>query len=254
MGFSKTKRLSRRDEVIEQIVAEIKAGNYGPGDRLPSEAALGEAIGVGRSSVREALQGLELLGIIKRTTTGAYVADQYSIKVVSQYLYMGLSQEQFDISHVYEARRVLETELGVEAARRISKEEISELERLHLKMTSLDVKQYPTYIQLNREFHMRICEAGRNLILLRMWQLTDDLLRHVLPETVLSSAEAKKRSDQRHEQLLQALREKDTEKVKLVVAGSLRISESLVGAAVSSTDAMRSRNSNAESNADATDQ
>ena len=56
--------------VLERIEADLLDGRLAPGDRLPPERELAARLGVGRSSVREALRVLEVLGLI-RTGTGS---------------------------------------------------------------------------------------------------------------------------------------------------------------------------------------
>ncbi|WP_290804940.1 FCD domain-containing protein [Herbiconiux sp.] len=58
------------ETVLRRIEGYLVAGVLGPGDHLPSERALAAELGVGRSSVREALRVLEVLGLI-RTQTGS---------------------------------------------------------------------------------------------------------------------------------------------------------------------------------------
>lgn len=61
--------------VREQIVSAISSGEYGPGDKLPSEAELGAVLGVSRVSIREALQSLQTIGLIEvRHGRGSFVA------------------------------------------------------------------------------------------------------------------------------------------------------------------------------------
>lgn len=56
--------------VLEKIEADLREGRLRPGDRLPPERELVATLGVGRSSVREALRVLEVMGLI-RTGTGS---------------------------------------------------------------------------------------------------------------------------------------------------------------------------------------
>ena len=56
--------------VLSHVEARLLAGDLAPGDHLPPERALSVELGVGRSSVREALRVLEVLGLI-RTGTGS---------------------------------------------------------------------------------------------------------------------------------------------------------------------------------------
>lgn len=64
--------------IVERIVGSILAGELVPGDKLPSEKEFAARIGVGRSSVREAVKILEALGIVEiRRADGVYVVDEY---------------------------------------------------------------------------------------------------------------------------------------------------------------------------------
>ena len=56
--------------VLERIESDLLDGRLAPGDRLPRERELAATLGVGRSSVREALRVLEVMGLI-RTGTGS---------------------------------------------------------------------------------------------------------------------------------------------------------------------------------------
>jgi len=56
--------------VLARIEADLAAGRWGLGERLPAERALAEELGVSRPSVREALRVLEAMGIV-RTAVGS---------------------------------------------------------------------------------------------------------------------------------------------------------------------------------------
>ncbi|WP_409289747.1 FadR/GntR family transcriptional regulator [Peribacillus sp. SCS-37] len=61
-------------EVVEKLRQMIKEDQLRPGDKIPSERELSERLQVGRSSVREALRSLELLGLIEtRRGEGTYI-------------------------------------------------------------------------------------------------------------------------------------------------------------------------------------
>lgn len=60
--------------VYEELLGEIKAGRYGPGDRLPSEAALCERFNTSRITIAKALQNLQRDGVIvRRAGSGSFV-------------------------------------------------------------------------------------------------------------------------------------------------------------------------------------
>ncbi len=54
-----------RETVTDHIVSLISEGKIRPGERLPSEHELMRQLNVGRSSVREAIRGLAMMGIVE---------------------------------------------------------------------------------------------------------------------------------------------------------------------------------------------
>src|SRR6266516_4420093 len=73
------KRTQRSEEVRLQIERAIRAGDFAPGERLPSERELVETFGVSRVSVREAIRSLEAQGRVKvEQGKGAFVSERRS--------------------------------------------------------------------------------------------------------------------------------------------------------------------------------
>jgi DNA-binding FadR family transcriptional regulator len=64
MPLQRVTRRSVPDEVYDQLLAELMAGDLTPGDALPSERRLAEVLGVSRPAVREALQRLAHAGYV----------------------------------------------------------------------------------------------------------------------------------------------------------------------------------------------
>lgn len=75
MPLLRINAVSLYQQIANQLRAEIAAGSYDPSGKLPSEAALGERFAVSRVTVRQALNGLELDGLIDRQKgKGTFVA------------------------------------------------------------------------------------------------------------------------------------------------------------------------------------
>lgn len=63
-------------DIVEELKLMINAEGITVGDKLPSERVLAERLQVGRSTIREALRSLELLGLIEtRRGEGTFLAD-----------------------------------------------------------------------------------------------------------------------------------------------------------------------------------
>jgi GntR family transcriptional repressor for pyruvate dehydrogenase complex len=72
--LSPVTRFSTVGAVAKQLLDYLTTGNFAPGTRLPPERSLAASLGVGRSTLREAMAALDVLGIIEvRPGSGAYL-------------------------------------------------------------------------------------------------------------------------------------------------------------------------------------
>lgn len=102
--------------VLEHVERRLRDGSLGPGDRLPGERDLAAALGVGRSSVREAIRVLEVMGVIRTATgsgpkAGAIVTTSAG-SGVAQVLGLQAAAQAFDFDDVVATRLVLETDVA----------------------------------------------------------------------------------------------------------------------------------------------
>jgi GntR family transcriptional repressor for pyruvate dehydrogenase complex len=65
MAFETIRRSSAPEMVAEQIINKIAGGELAPGSRLPAQRDLARMLGVGRSSVREAINALVVMGYLE---------------------------------------------------------------------------------------------------------------------------------------------------------------------------------------------
>ena len=99
-----------------------------PGDKLPPQRDLAEALDVGMSTLREALQALHSMGILEvRHGDGTYMAENPPQEVYSQMVNVSLAMGEVDLQMLFEARGILETGFAFIAAERATDEEISQL-------------------------------------------------------------------------------------------------------------------------------
>jgi GntR family transcriptional regulator len=80
-------RVSLQDQILRALLQKIDDGTYGPGDRLPTERQIAEAMGVSLAPVRVAMKQLELSGHVERTQgRGTFVVErpvQYELRLMS---------------------------------------------------------------------------------------------------------------------------------------------------------------------------
>lgn len=101
-------------QIVKELREIIRIEKIGPGGKLPSERVLAERLGVGRSSVREALRSMELLGLIEtKHGGGTFLADFRNHKLV-EVLSTFILQEENDVANVHLTQQILERDAIVE--------------------------------------------------------------------------------------------------------------------------------------------
>ena len=115
-------RRKLHQEVLDRLLARIQAGEFAPGAQLPSERELMDAYGVGRPSIREALQQLERSGIVgishgERARVLLPTAQAMIGQMADAARYL-LSVEPRTLDHLKEARGLLEAGVARLAAQR----------------------------------------------------------------------------------------------------------------------------------------
>lgn len=156
-----TPRSRLSDDVAWQIELAIKGGQFQPGEKLPSERRLCQELGVSRPILRQALQNLEIRGLVDiqhgRGTFVASLAHEFVAPIV------WLRENDDKIQAFYEARMAIEPACAALAARRASAEQIHEL-RSNLDESGRIAGEGDilTFIALDIEFHSIIARLSGN--------------------------------------------------------------------------------------------
>src|ERR1700681_3178177 len=109
--LSPVPRTTLAADVCKRLISHLVRGDWDEGDRIPSERELGSRLGVGRTSLREALKALEIMGLIEtRVGEGTYVCAKSEF--LSRPLLWLLGSAQTNLRELVEARRFLEVELA----------------------------------------------------------------------------------------------------------------------------------------------
>lgn len=191
-------------KLARALFADLAAGRYAVGDRLPAERELSIQYNVSRPAVREAMIALEVQGLIEvRIGSGAYV----------RALPGEADAPGFDVTafELMEARLLIEGEAAALAATHIADHELAELERLVEAME--DENRMPgVSTNADQGFHLLIATASRNAVIRRqveeMWHL-----RSTAPNCALLLEKARTANIQpvveEHRKVLEALRLRD---------------------------------------------
>ena len=169
------RQVSPRDAVSEEILALIRSGELKPGERLPSEPELIEMTGVSRSSVREAIRGLETMGLIEiRRGKGTYVREISPVGVNDAQLLLMLADRKV-LEDLIEVRLTLEPLIVKLAAERATASDVAALK--HTLDSMRKARGHDEWRPPHLAFHQLLAEATHNIILTKIWSLVTLFLK-----------------------------------------------------------------------------
>ena len=156
--------------VLERIEGDLLEGRLTPGDRLPPERELAVRLGVGRSSVREALRVLEVLGLV-RTGTGSGPSSGAIIIAtprggMSALLRLQVAAHGFPLEDVVQTRLVLESAV-VEALASDAARSTSDAHAVLAAMDAADLTPRE-FLALDAQLHQALAEASGNMVIAAM--------------------------------------------------------------------------------------
>ncbi len=168
-------RTSLKDVIIERLGRLITDQRLGPGSRLPPEQEFARALGVGRSSVREAVSALVSHGLlVRRAGDGTYLTGRVG-DLVSRPLALRLTLHPQAFAHVLEARKVLEGEFAHLAALRADADDLEAIEG-HLEAMRVHAREPEIAIREDFAFHMAIARSAKNPVLFDVLTSLSDLV------------------------------------------------------------------------------
>lgn len=150
--------------MLEEIRQFIQIKGLKPGDKLPSERDLSETLRAGRSSVREALRALELIGIIEtRKGEGTFLSSYRPFQTV-EILASFILTESNTRENIISTRKVLEKEVAKEAYDHMKEHDITQLKEI-IDYINRDRKQ--THIN----YFTYLFKKVDNELLMKIWHL-----------------------------------------------------------------------------------
>lgn len=205
------KRQQLFDQVIEHLSNRIANGTYKIGDKLPPESKLMEELGVGRSTLREAIRALAHNKILDvRQGDGTYIR---SLHASDKSLIQRLRQAKVD--EIQEVRRTLELEISRLACMRHRKKELQLIRlRLQERKTALERADMKALLDADVAFHCALAAATGNEVLSDLYKTFALSLREAL--AVLWDAGKHDQSDiaALHDSLFEAISSRDATKAE----------------------------------------
>lgn len=188
-----------KEDIFEAVHAKIISGAYKPGHWLRQED-IATQLGVSMTPVREALDLLVSAGIAERVPYRGVRVREMSAR---------------DVVEAYGLRLVLEVVIAQEAAKHITREQVSGLERMLEEMKHHESLEDVSHArQLSRQFHSAIAEASKNNLLIKIYEIVsnafpDWLLYEALFRKPELLADSMADTDRGHFAIVEALKQGD---------------------------------------------
>ncbi|MBD7956296.1 FadR family transcriptional regulator [Microbacterium sp. Sa4CUA7] len=208
--------------VLDKIETDLIEGRLGPGDRLPSERDLVAQLGVGRSSVREALRVLEVMGLIRTGTGSGPGAGAIVISSptggMSALLRLQVAAQGFPIDDVVATRLFVEEWIVATLAANPA----ADLETARATVEAMDAAplQPEEFLALDAQFHYALAAASENsVVAATMAGLRSSIEGYTsqIAARIVDWPAASARLRHEHHQILDAIDAGDAERARALI-------------------------------------
>lgn len=217
MPLATTRRAGLVDQVIGQLRDAIGQGDWAVGERIPTEAALAETLGVGRNTVREAVRALAHSGLLEvRQGDGTYVRATSEVSGAIRRLCGS------ELREVLQVRRSLEVEGARLAATERTEEELARLtELLAERDRAQQEKNHEEFVRTDTEFHTYVVHCGHNGLLSELYRGLSEAISASVAATSHDPLEEKVEIG--HGGLLAAIADRDPARAVAEASGFLEL-------------------------------
>lgn len=179
----------------------------GPGQRLPSQREIADALAISRPSVREAIAVLHAIGLVEvRHGRGVYVTREPTLARVLRRVTSVLLRE-ITIRELFDVRQTIELEVARLAALNASAEQRDDLVARAKAMR--EILDPVVFNQADVEFHLGIARASQNRLWVHMLDMVGSLLFRSFLESDLAAgpnmAQRIQRAAEQHVQIAAAI-------------------------------------------------
>ncbi|MET7574227.1 FCD domain-containing protein [Streptomyces sp. NPDC005492] len=207
------------EQAAARLRAQIAAGEWPVGSKLPGETTLATELGVGRSTVREALRALAGAGLVRpRQGAGVFVvatepAEDWPTRL-----------RRAAVTDVYEVRMGVEVQAARLAARRRTPEDVTAMERALEGRRAASALDDTAFVAADIAFHAAVVAAAHNPVLADLFDQFRPVLREGLVELLALTGLREhdpNTGDGAHEALVRAVAEGDAETAAEVLRAEL---------------------------------
>lgn len=223
-------KITAAQAVVESLKDRIRAGEFRPGEKLPSEQSLLKAYDVSRLTLREALAKLAAWGIINvRHGKGAFVSEQISIVALDNVLIPMFPDHNSErMNELVDARNMIESEIAAKVAQTRTRKEIEQLRSL-LIYDPETITSAETFADRDYTFHLALARMAGNQFILSMYQALHSQIRSFLIRYAKSIVDWEEALT-RHAPILEAIINRDHDMARHLAREHAGICASFIGA------------------------
>jgi GntR family transcriptional repressor for pyruvate dehydrogenase complex len=219
-------RKQRVHEEVARQIEQVILKTLHPGDKLPAERELAEMLGVSRSSIRDAMRRLEMVGLVEPRQGAGTVVREISHHALVGQMTNAIAQKRQMVSELLDFRKMLEPPMAARAAKHGSAEEISRMEDI-LRRQDKKVRAGELAVEEDSEFHYSIATASGNSVVLKVMDVVMDLLRETRSRSLQSEGRPQK-SLAGHRKILAAIKRHDGAAAETAMRQHIRDVEEMV--------------------------
>ncbi|WP_320779253.1 FadR/GntR family transcriptional regulator [Streptomyces sp. CRN 30] len=213
MSGARSSRTLLRQEVVEGIKKYILRERLRPGDLLPTETALCEALGASRSSVREAIKILDALDIVDvRHGHGTYVGRLSLSALVESLTFRGLLSPGDDfrvMADLVDVRELFERGMAERIVSSLDDGQLDALDSLVRAMRETGAGDGSGYVAADRAFHELLVSPVGNELISQLSMAFWDVYTVVAPHLAGFTPVDEESTVRAHQALVDAARAKD---------------------------------------------
>jgi GntR family transcriptional repressor for pyruvate dehydrogenase complex len=192
---------------FEQLISNVVHGNWKAGDLIPPERELCQQLGIARTSLREALKAMELIGMLESRVGFGTTIRPRSEFLSRPLLWAFTGTDHMELRELLEARALMERDLAGLAAERATAEDLAAIGET-IELMAQAIKSSAPVLDADMAFHLAIARAAHNEVLGNAGQLLRNLMKYWL-DLKLRLPNVPKSAMKRHRAIYQAILDRD---------------------------------------------
>lgn len=209
--FVTTKRGRVSDDVAEQIRGLVDEWGLRPGERLPPERELASRLGVGRTSVREGLRTLDLIGFVEVLPSRGVFLKEGAAGPLDRLIRSWLSAHRGSLLELIELREALETQAAGLAAKRATGRDLLAMDQALDRMRAALADDADAFVAADTAFHDALARGTGNGLLRRALASVAREVEVYKLTTARLGTEARQHALDDHDALAACLRDGDSD-------------------------------------------